>query len=154
MEEAFMGVKSSYRKTQRCTCVWIAVLFAFLSNVRVEANELIDLNTLLNGPNPIIPQGDYQVLEDVLFSQAAHLKHGMKVDSNVTLGADEHNPVIIDCNDLGRAFHVIKGGRLILKHFIIKNGKPYGCILQRCNLIESAFSLHDLMVSHMSQTTS
>jgi len=31
---------------------------------------------------------------------------------------------------------------------------PYGCILQRCNLIESAFSLHDLMVSHMSQTTS
>jgi len=32
--------------------------------------------------------------------------------------------------------------------------KPYGCILQRCNLIESAFSLHDLMVSHMSQTTS
>jgi len=33
-------------------------------------------------------------------------------------------------------------------------GLPYGCILQRCNLIESAFSLHDLMVSHMSQTTS
>jgi len=32
--------------------------------------------------------------------------------------------------------------------------QPYGCILQRCNLIESAFSLHDLMVSHMSQTTS